>query len=349
MKNIIILFFAFAFSQSILSQSNDNGNKNLYFKCGTLFGNKYELATSCAKKVKDKYSADFNNQYNYCSCFLTFIAKHYTYEEFNEVLKSKKDFISEIIKSKDKELIDELKICGNSLLKEIKPTYNLASINDKFGEMFVKGCQYDIENTLGINQIEFNINMYCECLSDEFTKQGLKVADIKDFKDTNSVLFNEIIAKCTNKSKIIDSVGSTENTNDVIGAEKNENINLVSRESQSKVKIKIGNISKYFTIDSGASNIAISSNLERELLLEGLIKKENYNEDENFILADGSVIKCKIIILNNIGIGNFIVNNVKIAIINNADTDLLLGKSFLDKFKKWTINNENDTLYLEKK
>ena len=341
-KNILILTFLLTQSIFVYSQFKKNDDKNLYFKDGTLFGNKYELATSCAKKVKDEYSADFNNQYNYCSCFLTFITKHYTYAEFNEVLKSNKDFVSEIIKSKDKELIDELKICGNSLIKEIEPTYNLASINEKFGEVFIKGCIYDVENTPGINRNEFNINLYCECLSDEFTKEGLKVSNIKDFKDTNSVLFNEIIAKCANKSKIIIS---PEKTNDIISSEKNENIKLINN----KVKIKIGNISKYFTIDSGASNIAISSDFERELLLEGLIKKENYNDDENFVLANGSTIKCKIIILNNIEIGDFIVNNVKIAIINNTNTDLLLGKSFLDKFKKWSIDNENNTLYLEKK
>jgi clan AA aspartic protease (TIGR02281 family) len=340
-KKIKILFFLFILCQSLFSQIKITDESNFYFKCGTIFGDKIETATLCAKKVKDINSPEFNNQYKYCICFLSFITKNFTYNEFNEILKTKKDFVSEIIKSKDKKLIDEIKICGDFILKEVNPTLNLTS-DKKFDENFITICEYNVENTLGINKNEFNVKTYCECLRYEFKKNGLKIDEIKDIQDTNSVIYNEIISKCLNKLKV---ESSPEKTNDVISYNNSENINLINN----KLKINIAGISKYFIIDSGASNISISTNLEKELLLKGIIKKEDYFDDEIYALADGSIIKCKVIIINNVGIGNFKVNNVKINIFSNLDNDLLLGKSFLDKFKKWTINNENSTLYLEKK
>ena len=339
-KKIVILFLLFY--QFIFSQIDEN---NLYFKCGTLFGNKYELATACAKNVEKKYSKnfkkqDYKNQFDYCSCFLTLVAKNYTFEEANEVLKNhKNDFLLALLNNpNNKKIIDELKICGSYIGQDLKNDYDLSKDSDQFEEVIKKVCEYDFENTSNINKNKYNIDVYCECLSNELANKGLKISEFKDFKDSNSVLYNEIITKCINKSKI--------EINDVISENNFEYINLINNE---KVKIEIGNISKYFIIDTGASNMSISGNLERELLLEGLIKKEDYLKDENYILANGSEIKCKMIKLNNVKIGSFIVHNVKIAIINNNDTDLLLGKSFLEKFNLWYIINNASKLYLEKK
>ena len=51
--------------------------------------------------------------------------------------------------------------------------------------------------------------------------------------------------------------------------------------------------------------------------------------------------------LRNIIVCDFKVINT-IASISGDSAPLLLGKSFLNKFKKWTIDNNTSNLYLEK-
>ena len=50
--------------------------------------------------------------------------------------------------------------------------------------------------------------------------------------------------------------------------------------------------------------------------------------------------------VDNITIGDFTLNNVIIGIIDGGS--LLCGKSFLDKFKKWEIDEKNKVLILYK-
>jgi len=50
--------------------------------------------------------------------------------------------------------------------------------------------------------------------------------------------------------------------------------------------------------------------------------------------------------VDNITIGDYAVDNVVIAIIDEGA--LLCGKSFLDKFKKWEIDKQNKFLILYK-
>jgi predicted aspartyl protease len=50
--------------------------------------------------------------------------------------------------------------------------------------------------------------------------------------------------------------------------------------------------------------------------------------------------------LDNVIIGDYTINNVVVAIIE--DGVLLCGKSILDKFKKWEIDQNNKLLILFK-
>ena len=57
-------------------------------------------------------------------------------------------------------------------------------------------------------------------------------------------------------------------------------------------------------------------------------------------------LKALIVKLDNIIIGDYTLNNVVIAVIDEGS--LLCGKSFLDKFKKWEIDKQNNVLILYK-
>jgi len=111
--------------------------------------------------------------------------------------------------------------------------------------------------------------------------------------------------------------------------------------------VTIGNIEKKFILDSGASDVTISTNFENELINSGTIKKEYYGSPALYKLADGSIILCRRLILPEFKIGNYTVTNVR-TVIGKDSSPLLLGKSFLDKFKKWSIDNTTNVLNLEK-
>lgn len=113
-----------------------------------------------------------------------------------------------------------------------------------------------------------------------------------------------------------------------------------------RVWVKIGGTNQYFILDSGASDISLSLDAERELINSGVLKKEHYITPALYRLADGSIIKCRRLILPEMTIGDFKVNNIK-ASVGVSDSPLLLGRSFLDKFKKWSVDNSTRELLLE--
>jgi hypothetical protein len=113
------------------------------------------------------------------------------------------------------------------------------------------------------------------------------------------------------------------------------------------IELKIGNLENSFILDSGSSDVSISTELEQQLLLSGYLSDKDYLANGLYKLADGSIKLCKRILLRSIIICNFKVFNT-IASVSGEESPLLLGKSFLNKFKKWTIDNSTSNLYLEK-
>jgi predicted aspartyl protease len=80
--------------------------------------------------------------------------------------------------------------------------------------------------------------------------------------------------------------------------------------------------------------------------LNGVLKKENYLNKTEYTLANNQKVKAQMVKLDNVIIGDFTLNNVIIAIIDEGS--LLCGKSFLDKFKNWEIDKQNHVIILYK-
>ena len=135
--------------------------------------------------------------------------------------------------------------------------------------------------------------------------------------------------------------------NDIKGNMANTNIKLESDGGVYHTFVTIGNIKKLFVVDSGASDVTLSEDFEKELINTGIIKKGYYISSALYTLADGSIILCRRLILPELTVGAYTVTNVKAVIVGNS-SPLLLGRSFFDKFKKWSIDNSTNILSLEK-
>lgn len=103
-----------------------------------------------------------------------------------------------------------------------------------------------------------------------------------------------------------------------------------------------------FIFDSGASDVLISSDIFSTLIKQGKIDKSDILGYEYYKIADGSTVKQVSIMLRKLQIGQIVVNNVK-ASVGTSITPLLLGQSFMQKFKQFTIDNENGLLLIDPK
>ncbi len=109
---------------------------------------------------------------------------------------------------------------------------------------------------------------------------------------------------------------------------------------------EINNISVEFILDTGASESIIS----KKLLVQ-IQEKSNTNirylEKGYYILADGSEVYCDRISIKFMKIGNHTIHNVVFGIMPN-ETESLLGKNVLDKYKRWSVNKNLNELTLVK-
>lgn len=115
------------------------------------------------------------------------------------------------------------------------------------------------------------------------------------------------------------------------------NINIIT--------VEIGGRKFDYMIDSGASYITITPEIEKYLTETGVIRTSDYSGKTEAILADGSTNTYKKVTIPIIKIGNIKLENIETVIINNGS--LLLGKSVLDRFKGWKIDNITNQLIIE--
>ena len=98
------------------------------------------------------------------------------------------------------------------------------------------------------------------------------------------------------------------------------------------INITVNGIKKQYVYDPGASYFTINSEMEKNLISQGKIKNGDYYPPKRFKIASGEIIEKRIVRLDNIKIGDYIVNNVFVTITeSNDDGVLLCGLGLLKK------------------
>jgi hypothetical protein len=87
-----------------------------------------------------------------------------------------------------------------------------------------------------------------------------------------------------------------------------------------------------FIVDSGATDVCIPADVALTLMRTGSIKKSDFIGTETYRLADGSAVSSRTFIIRSLTVGDRTVTDVR-ASIAEVNGDLLLGQSFLSKFK----------------
>jgi uncharacterized protein len=101
-----------------------------------------------------------------------------------------------------------------------------------------------------------------------------------------------------------------------------------------------------FTIDSGAADVSIPADVVMTLVRTGSLTDDDFLGKRTYTMADGTTVPSTIFRIRSLKVGNKVLENVT-GSITSVNGQLLLGQSFLARFRSWSINNQRGVLILE--
>jgi tetratricopeptide (TPR) repeat protein len=100
-----------------------------------------------------------------------------------------------------------------------------------------------------------------------------------------------------------------------------------------------------FVIDSGAADVSVPADVVMTLLRTGTIAESDFLGTQKYRMADGSTVPSQQFVIRSLKVGDRTLENVT-GSIAPVDGSLLLGQSFLRRFKSWSIDNQREALIL---
>jgi len=121
---------------------------------------------------------------------------------------------------------------------------------------------------------------------------------------------------------------------------------MVSDGGTFKVPVTINDqLTLKFVVDSGAADVSIPADVVMTLLRTETITDADFLDKQTYQLADGSTAPSQRFVIRALKIGDKTLENV-VGSIAPAAGSLLLGQSFLGRFKSWSIDNQRRALVL---
>ncbi len=133
------------------------------------------------------------------------------------------------------------------------------------------------------------------------------------------------------------------NPKDIIGEAESTAINLSKLDNGSDIyhiSLLIGDIREDFIFDTGASTIAFSVAFLNKLREGGVEVKQLDIYGATAELANGQFIPIDYVLLNNMRLGDYVLNNVVAMVSENEEFNLLFGGGVLNKFSDWNVSKK---------
>ena len=113
-----------------------------------------------------------------------------------------------------------------------------------------------------------------------------------------------------------------------------------------KVPVAInGQLTLDFIVDSGAADVSIPADVVLTLVRTGTLAESDFLNSRTYRLADGSTVPSQRFMIRSLRVGDKVLENVTGSVAPVAG-GLLLGQSFLTRFKSWSIDNQRQALVL---
>lgn len=319
------------------------------FKDGVSMGQRSEVISGCTNGT-DKKLMTFNGMeiemYKWCTCLCDNLIPIINSWEMERAMKENK--LTDLF-LKDENLEILIKCLEGKIKIDDDYKYEYSENPELQKKVGIKICVNDKLNDGEVWTKEL-AEEYCDCKINKLLSAGYTYKDILEIEDENSVSFNEVALPCFSqvfKTNTKIKPSNSYSIYDIKGEGYRSLIPLIDYLGQGyKIKINISGSTKYYLLDTGASDLIINRDMEIELLLDGVLKKENYLNKTEYTLANNQTVQAQMVKVDNIIIGDYTLSNVVIGIIDEGS--LLCGLSFLDKFKKWEIDKQNNFLILYK-
>jgi len=107
-----------------------------------------------------------------------------------------------------------------------------------------------------------------------------------------------------------------------------------------------GQLTLKFVVDSGASDVSIPADVVMTLVRTETLTDGDFLGKQTYTLADGSTVPSQRFVIRSLKVGDRLLENVTGSIAPVAGS-LLLGQSFLSRFKSWSIDNQRQALVLQ--
>ena len=190
--------------------------------------------------------------------------------------------------------------------------------------------------------------------SDYSTKKEGEFFNNDLFEGKSLVIWNDglIVNSTINRGKVIDEKRNDinyYNTNDVIGDQEFSIISLKKEGSENEgvsyiVEMEINGVKGEWIFDTGAELFSIGQRMFKRLVNQG-VKYQDLNRTIK-TFGVGGESSGRLIILDNIKIGDYNLNNVIVKIANDNNLSLM-GMAFLNKFKdvEWSMKKNQLKLF----
>jgi uncharacterized protein len=100
-----------------------------------------------------------------------------------------------------------------------------------------------------------------------------------------------------------------------------------------------------FIVDSGASDVSIPADVVLTLMRTKTLKETDFLGEQTYVLADGSKVPSQTFVIRSLKVGNKSLENVN-GSVASVHGGLLLGQTFLSRFKSWSVDNTKHALVL---
>jgi predicted aspartyl protease len=100
-----------------------------------------------------------------------------------------------------------------------------------------------------------------------------------------------------------------------------------------------------FVVDSGAADVSIPADVVMTLMRTGTLKESDFLGEKTYVLADGSKVPSQTFRIRSLKVGGKVLQNVN-GSVASVQGSLLLGQSFLGRFKSWSVDNTKHALLL---
>lgn len=180
---------------------------------------------------------------------------------------------------------------------------------------------------------------YCECCFDALA--GREDISLEDMEDPNSDAMIEVGASCVHLLGMNMPAGWNEgkSAEDCIGE---QHIPLLWDGSAYRMRLNLGGVTKYITLDTGASEVIISTDWLNDLRRENV--ELQYLGSEFFELADGRPISVKRYSVGYLAIGECTISNFTVGVMDEGG--MLCGMGLLGLFGTWAVDTKKAELLL---